>query len=195
MNRAKLYRRPRDLRAWLSRPVQSETMRPIPIRKGVMKNPGRRKTGCLFAAVAALVFVSGPVWADEGVQVKEAWARETVPGQKVAGVFLEIVSARNARLSGVSTPAARVAELHSMTMDDGVMKMRQLPYIDLPAGQVVQLAPGGLHIMLFDLAKPLAAGDSVALTLRVKIDGKRKKIPVQVKVRDRQADSSSSEHQ
>jgi periplasmic copper chaperone A len=160
-----------------------------------MINPGRRKTGCLFAAVAGLVLILGPVRADEGVQVKEAWARATVPGQKVAGVYLEIVSSRKARLTGVSTPAARVAELHSMTMDDGVMKMRQLPHIDLPAGQVVQLAPGGLHIMLFDLGKPLAVGDKLPLTLRVKIDGKQKKIPLEVQVRERQADSGSSGHQ
>ena len=160
-----------------------------------MKNPDCLKTFNLLAAMVGLVLVLGPVRADEAIQVKDAWARATVPGQKVAGVYLELVSARDARLTGVSTPAARVAELHSMIMDDGVMKMRQLPHIDLLAGQVVQLAPGGLHIMLFDLGKPLAAGDNLTLTLRVRIDGKRKKIPVQVKVRDRQADSGSGEHQ
>ena len=160
-----------------------------------MKNPRRRKAFCLIAAVAGLVFVWEPAGADEGIQVNEAWARATVPGQKVAGVYMEIVSSRDARLTGVSTPIARVGELHSMSMEDGVMKMRQLSHIDLPAARAVQLVPGGLHIMLFDLRKPLTAGESVPLTLQIKIDGERKKIPLQVKVQDRQAQSNAGEHQ
>ena len=65
---------------------------------------------------------------------------------------------------------ARV-EMHSMTMDGGVMRMRALPKIDLPAGQTVKLAPGGLHLMLIDVKQPLKAGDKVPLVLSIQPSG------------------------
>jgi len=84
-----------------------------------------------------------------------------------------IVSPRDARLAGVSSPAAGAAELHSMTMDGGTMRMRAVEALDLPAGTPVNLAPGGYHVMLFDLKKPLVAGQKVPLTLVIEETGKR----------------------
>lgn len=86
---------------------------------------------------------------------------------------MEIVSPRDARLTGVSSPVAGAAEVHSMTVDGGVMRMRAVEALDLPAGRPVKLAPGGYHVMLFDLKKPLVAGEKVPLTLVIEEAGKR----------------------
>jgi len=82
------------------------------------------------------------------VQVSKAWARATVPGQKVGGVYLEIRSSRDAKIIAVKSPVAASAEIHSMSNDGGVMRMRQLESLPLPAGETVELKSGGNHIML-----------------------------------------------
>jgi len=97
---------------------------------------------------------------------------------------MEIVSTRDARLTGVSSPVAAVAEVHSMTIDGGTMRMRAVEALDLPAGRPVKLAPGGYHVMLFDLKKPLVAGENVPLTLVIEETGKRaRKVAVSAIVR------------
>ena len=111
--------------------------------------------------------------AADAIRVIDPWARATVPGQKVGAVYLEIVSPREARLTGVASPVAGAAEVHSMTMEGGTMKMRAVEALDLPAGRPVKLAPGGYHVMLFDLKKPLVAGAKVPLTLVIEDAGKR----------------------
>ena len=122
-------------------------------------------------------------WAD--VTVRDPWARGTVVGQTASGAFLELQSSADATLIGVSSPAAGVVEVHEMSMDNGVMKMRAVPRLDLPAGKPVVLKPGGYHIMLMDLRKPLKKGES--LPLKLKIEGKDKKlstIEVKAEVRE-----------
>ncbi|MDB5939812.1 MAG: hypothetical protein JWP77_2176, partial [Polaromonas sp.] len=64
-------------------------------------------------------------------------------------------------------PVAGVAEVHEMKMEGDIMRMRALPMLDLPAGQTVQLKPGGYHLMLMDLKQPLPKGGTVPLTLRL----------------------------
>lgn len=125
--------------------------------------------------LALIVVVLAPAVAlsADAIRVIDPWARATVPGQKVGGVYMVIVSPRDARLAGVSSPAAGAAELHSMTMDGGTMRMRAVEALDLPAGTPVKLAPGGYHVMLFDLKKPLVAGQKVPLTLVIEETGKR----------------------
>src|SRR5260370_989879 len=68
-------------------------------------------------------------------------------------------------VTGRATPAANKAELHSMTREGSIMKMRPLAGIDLPAGRPVTLKPGAVHIMLLGLTEPLRAGQSFPLTL------------------------------
>ena len=102
-------------------------------------------------------------WAQ--VKVEQAWARATVQGQKATGAFMTITAPQATRLVAVSTPVAGVAEIHEMKMDGGVMKMRAMPALELPANQAVELKPGGYHLMLMDLKAPLAKDSSVALTL------------------------------
>lgn len=137
----------------------------------------------------ALLGIASAVAAADTVQVTDAWARATVPGQKVAGAYMRIVSAVDARLVGVASPVAGSAEVHWMKMEDGTMRMRAIDALDLPAGQVVELAPGGYHIMLFRLKQPLDAGERVALTLDFETAaGKKLQVPVSAEVRARAAD-------
>ena len=85
----------------------------------------------------------------------------------MGATYATITSPAQDRLVGTETPAAARAELHTMTMDGTVVRMRPVEGgIALPAGQPVALAPGGLHIMLMDLKAPLQAGQSFPLTLR-----------------------------
>jgi len=97
--------------------------------------------------------------------VTQAWARAT-PGKSTIGTaYATVIAPAGDRLIGAATPVARVAEIHQHTMDNGVMKMRQVDAVPLPAGQAVVLSPGGYHIMLVDLKAPLVAGQSFPLTL------------------------------
>lgn len=131
---------------------------------------GFKPTLRAFAVVAAAAF-SVPAAYAQSVKAENAWARATVPGQKTGSVYVDLTSASSAALVAVGSPVAARAELHSMSMENGVMRMRALPKVDLPAGQTVKLAPGGLHVMLVDLKQPLKAGDKVPLTLSVQSSG------------------------
>ncbi|MFJ7567805.1 copper chaperone PCu(A)C [Herminiimonas sp. NPDC097707] len=98
------------------------------------------------------------------VTVTDPWVRATVPAQKATGAFMQLNSKTDARLVAVSSPLAR-AEIHEMAMQDNIMRMRQIPALDLPAGKTVTLKPGSYHVMFFDLKNPIREGDVVPLTL------------------------------
>jgi len=116
--------------------------------------------------LVSLVALSGTAWAQSTtVKVEDAWVRGTVASQKATGAFMRITPSANARLVSVSSPAAGVVEIHEMAMEKDVMRMRQVPGLDLAAGRTVELKPGGYHVMLMDLKQPLKGGDSVPLTL------------------------------
>jgi len=121
--------------------------------------------------------------------VAEPWVRSTVAGQKATGAFLQIRSVAGGKLVAASSPVAGIVEIHEMSMDGNVMKMRALPNgLDLPAGKAVALKPGGLHVMLMDLKQPLKAGDTVPLSLVVEGAGsKRETVEVKATVRGAQA--------
>jgi copper(I)-binding protein len=130
----------------------------------------------------SLALLAGAVQAQ--TTATQAWARGTVPAQKATGLFLQLQSKDAAKLVGGSTPAAGRVEIHEMAMEQGVMKMRQIPALDLPAGKSVELKPGGYHLMLMDLKAPLKAGDSVALSLQIERPGKpAETLQLQVPVR------------
>jgi copper(I)-binding protein len=130
-------------------------------------------------ALAAAGLFAGAALAQ--VTVTDPWVRATVPAQKSAGAFLQVRSAKDARLVGVRTPVAGSAELHQMEMQGQSMKMRPVDGIALPAGQVVKLASGGYHVMLFDLKHQLKEGETVPLTLVVE-DARHKRSEVTVTV-------------
>ncbi|APW41462.1 copper chaperone PCu(A)C [Rhodoferax saidenbachensis] len=99
-------------------------------------------------------------------EVKNAWARATVQGQKASGAFMQITAKENATLVSVSSPVAGVAEVHEMKMEGDVMKMRALDKgLALPAGKAVELKPGGYHVMLMDLKVALQKDTTIPLTL------------------------------
>jgi periplasmic copper chaperone A len=118
------------------------------------------------------------------VEVRSAWARSAVPGQTGTGAFMTITSKDGARLVGAASAVAGVVEIHEMAMEKNVMKMRAVAGLDLPPGQEVQLKPGGYHVMLLDLKRPLKVGEKVQVELRLETrDGKRVTQPVEVEVR------------
>ena len=133
-------------------------------------------------AVAVTAVLSIPAIAQ--VTVKDPWARATVPAAKSSGAFMQLQSKTDARLVGVSSPVAGVAELHQMSMKDNRMTMAPVDGIDLPAGKTVELASGGYHIMLMGLTRQLKEGESIPVTLTVEgKDRKRESVDVQVPVR------------
>ena len=130
-------------------------------------------------AAALLACTVASAVAQSTTQVQAAWARPTVQGQAAGGGFLRIVAGPQAdKLVSASADIAGRVELHSMSMDGNVMRMRQIDSIDIPAGQTVELKPGGLHVMFVDIKTPLKTGASFPLTLRfakagdVKVDVK-----------------------
>lgn len=126
----------------------------------------------LRAAVAALavgVLLAVPALADgtAKLHVGEAWARAPVGPARTTAAFFSLTNTGDgdARLVAAETAAAETVELHRTTMADGVMKMRPVEAIAVPAGGTTVLRPGGLHVMLIGAAG-LAPGDTLALTLR-----------------------------
>ena len=114
----------------------------------------------LFAAAVAAQAQTAPV------SVEGAWARPSVAGQSGTGAFMTLTAREPLSLVGVATPVAGVAEVHEMRMEGDVMRMRAVAALELPAGQPVQLKPGGYHLMLMDLKGPLQAGTQVPVTLQ-----------------------------
>ena len=132
-----------------------------------------------FAAVLAFA-----VQAHAQVDVRDAWVRATVPHQKTTGAFMTLVATQDSKLVAATSPLAGVAEVHEMAMQDNVMRMRHVPEVALPAGQPVELKPGGYHVMLMDLKQQVKDGDVVPLTLTIeRKDGKREQLQVQARVR------------
>ncbi|MGH6610876.1 MAG: copper chaperone PCu(A)C [Burkholderiaceae bacterium] len=120
------------------------------------------------------------------LEVNSAWVRPTVAGQMGTGAFMRLASKEGARVVGVSSEVAGVAEIHEMAMHAGVMTMRAMPGLDLEPGKPVELKPGGYHIMLMDLKRPLSAGEKIKVDLRVETrDKKLVTQPVEVEVRQR----------
>ena len=125
------------------------------------------------------------------IDIGHPWARPTATGQKAGGGYLKLTNAAGVadRLLSGHTEVAASVELHTMTMDGDVMRMRQVDAIDLPAGQTVELKPGGLHIMFMGLKAPLKEGDTFPLKLKFEKAGE---VVVDVKVQ--QPKGAAAEH-
>lgn len=122
----------------------------------------------LFLAVLLLGLLPTACATDDDVSVRDGWIRATAPGQQVAAAYLAIESRAGATLTGATTDLADRVEIHSMTMENEVMKMRRLTTLELPAGELVRLQPGGMHLMLLGLKSQLVAGMRGTLELRFK---------------------------
>ncbi len=116
------------------------------------------------------------------LKIENAYTRATAPGQKAAGGFMKIENKGGAdQLISASSPVAGEMQLHTMTMDGNVMRMRELKTIDVPANGSVELKPGGLHLMFIDIKSPLKAGESVPVKLKFQKAGE---VEVKMPVRD-----------
>lgn len=137
-----------------------------------------------FALMAVAALIAPAAWAhdhaaDEEWQagdltITSAFARATLPNAPVAGGFMSIenAGAQDDRLLGASSAVAGKMEIHKMVIDGDVMKMRELPDgVPLPAGERVDLRPGGLHLMFMRLNQPLVEGEEVEVTLSFQQSG------------------------
>ncbi len=136
------------------------------------------RLGALFGAM----LFSVSVYAGD-IKVEGAWARATAPGQSTAMVDLVITSVKDAKLVGFASTVSKSAQIHSMTHDNGMMKMREVQAVELPAGKRVALGEQGYHLMLVDLVSPLKAGERVPLILTVNVAGKDVKLEVAAEVK------------
>ncbi|MBS0340360.1 MAG: copper chaperone PCu(A)C [Proteobacteria bacterium] len=151
-----------------------------------------------FPAARLMVLAPGSA---APVEVSNAWVRRAVPGQSGTGAFMTLKSPAGARLVGASTPVAGVAEVHEMKMEGDTMKMRAVSQgLELPAGQAVELKPGGYHLMLTDLKQAVNVGTTVAITLRF-VDAKgvaseqTLQVPVAIGAPDGAASGGEHQHQ
>jgi copper(I)-binding protein len=126
-----------------------------------------------------LAFAAGAASAHDykvgSLEIQHPWSRATPKGATVAGGYLKIVNKGTTpdRLIGGSTAAAPKFEIHEMSMDGGVMKMRMLPKgIEIKPGQTVELKPGGYHLMFVGITAPLEQGKRVKGTLEFEKAGK-----------------------
>jgi copper(I)-binding protein len=110
----------------------------------------------------------------EIVSISDAWVRSTNAGQEVGAAYMTLTSAEDISLTGVSSDVSSSVEIHSMTMENGVMKMRMQKALALTAGKPYALAPGGYHLMLFDLKQALAVGEPVNFVLNFETKNKLK---------------------
>jgi copper(I)-binding protein len=101
------------------------------------------------------------------IKIENAYTRATAPGQQVAGGFMKIENKGTAdQLVYASSPVAGEVQLHEMSMDGNVMKMRQVKDIAVPANGAVELKPGGYHLMFLNLKGPFNAGQTVPVKLK-----------------------------
>ena len=127
-----------------------------------------KKMFCLLALVAS------PALAQVGID--QAWMRATAPGARVAGGFMTLHNKGQApdRLVAASSPVAERVELHTHVKEGSVMKMRQVPGVDVPANGRVVLKPGGAHLMFVNIKRPIKQGENVPVTLEFEKAGKVK---------------------
>lgn len=127
-----------------------------------------------FSLALMLILSGTQLYAKEAVASKnlvsitEAWVRPSNPGQEVSAAYMTFLSKQDITLVSIESSVTDSVEIHNMTMENGVMKMRMLENLALKAGEPYKLAPGGFHLMLFDLKKPLTVGEQVNFTFHFK---------------------------
>jgi len=142
------------------------------------------------SVAAALVLAVAPSVAAAQVTVTDPWVRGTVAGQRATGAFMKLTPAADQKLVAAASPVAKVVEIHEMAMDGGVMKMRAIPKLALPAGKATELKPGGYHVMLMALDRTLAEGETVPITLTFEdAAGKRQTVEIKAPVKPLTADT------
>jgi hypothetical protein len=136
----------------------------------------------LIATPLVLLLAALPALA-AGLSVTNAWSRSTPPVAKVGVVYFTLKNDTNKsdRLLKLSTSVAEKVEVHRTEVLDGIARMREVAVLHVDAGQTLEFKPGGMHVMLMGLRKPLVAGTTYELDLLFEMAGARK---VKVLVRD-----------
>ena len=119
----------------------------------------------LIAIVVVALVVASPALAEESIRVFDAWARATILVSRPGAAYLTIESAAEDRLLGVTTPVAGRVMIHAVEKDGDVSRMKHIETLELPAGERVTLAPGGMHLMLMGLQDKLSEGTTFPMTL------------------------------
>ena len=132
------------------------------------EQPEMKRRISMIAAGLVLCAASGGVQAEtaaESITVSDAYARAVPPGQPNSAAFMTLSnrSAADHALVEVRSDVAQVVELHTHRMKDGMMQMRRVAQIDVPANGETRLRPGGLHVMLIGLQRDLQPGEAVSL--------------------------------
>jgi copper(I)-binding protein len=129
----------------------------------IVTNLRRAALGVLLAGLACARAAAG---AEPSIHIVDAWARATPPGVENGAVYCKIQNHGGAdRLVGARSSAARTVEIHESIARNGVVEMRQIDALPLDTGALVELAPGGTHVMLVGLAARLEAGAHFEVTL------------------------------
>ncbi|MEP3436195.1 MAG: copper chaperone PCu(A)C [Hoeflea sp.] len=119
----------------------------------------------LIAIVVALWAGASPTLAEESVRLSDAWARASVLASRPVASYLTIESAVEDRLLGVTTPVAGHVMIHVVEKDGDVSRMKHIETLELPTGERITLAPGGMHLMLMGLQDKLSEGTTFPMTL------------------------------
>ena len=140
------------------------------------------KINLLASAMLMTLSLGVQAAVNDHIQIKDGFVRDVPPNQTISAAFITIQNndMSDHKVVSASSPAAKIVELHTHTHENGMMKMRQIPQIDLPAGADAMLKPGGLHIMLIDLTAPLASDKPVPVTIKFE-DGSEKTMELPVK--------------
>ncbi len=139
------------------------------------------------SAIIALasIFLIAALNAHADVTVANPWVRGVVKGQTDTGAFMTLTSTEATKLVGAASPAAKTVQIHEMKMHGDMMMMRPVKALDIPANTAFEFKPGGYHIMLIGLKKPLAKGEMVPIKLIFQgKDGTKSTVEVQAEVRD-----------
>lgn len=152
--------------------------------------------GVFFATFLAVAALATPPAAAHGygkgeLQVRHPWTRATPPGARVAAGYLELRNSGKEpdRVIGASTPAAERVELHVMSREGDIMKMREVKGFEVPARQRLVLRPGGSHLMIVGPGKPFVKGERIPLTLRFERAGE-----LNIELEVQPADSAKPHH-
>ena len=119
-------------------------------------------------ALVTFIFLSACGKKEPHVEISNAWTRATQEEQDVGASYMTLTANTDLTLTEIESSVTEDVEIHSMRMENGIMKMRMLDELPLKANTPVELSPGGFHLMLFDLENPLKAGENVRFTLHFK---------------------------
>jgi copper(I)-binding protein len=170
-------------------------------RRSILFSTPKQRTIMQFGRALtfiSILIVSASVWAHDSIgnlQVEQAIARPSFPGQPSGAVYLSIENhgKKPDHLVSLSSPIAQSAQIHTMSMDGNVMKMREVTAIELKPSSKMVMQPGnGYHIMLIGLKQPIKLGDQFPLTLNFEKAGK---LNVSVTVEEMKSGMAMPDHE